>query len=178
MSFERYFRKTSDGETSFLDLRTTHDPNIARNGNLGSIQAYSLFGRFLVTGLIGALLSTFFRIPVIRAWNQKSPVLRGGKPALLFPIGWQIAVQMGWSRGKGKRRAVLGMAVFRVSGIPHKTRRKPALLPAPRLRRRVSSPEGFPTPKIALIREKTALMFSDIRGIKPVWQSGAIFNAP
>jgi hypothetical protein len=26
--------------------------------------------------------------------------LRGEKPVLLFPIGWQIAVQMGWSRGK------------------------------------------------------------------------------
>jgi len=28
--------------------------------------------------------------------------LRGGKPALLFPIGWLITVQMGWGRGKGK----------------------------------------------------------------------------
>jgi len=33
----------------------------------------------------------------------KSPILRGGKPALLFPFGWQIAVQMGWSRGKQEK---------------------------------------------------------------------------
>ena len=71
MSFERYFRRTSDGEISFLELQTTPERNIARNGNLGSIRAYSLFGRFLVTGLIGAFLITFFRIPIIRVWNQK-----------------------------------------------------------------------------------------------------------
>jgi hypothetical protein len=88
--------------TPFPDLLSPYVLNRAQNGNRGSIRAYSLFGRFLVTGLIGALLITFFRIPGIRAWNQKSPVLRGGKPALLFPIGWQIAVQMGCSRRKGK----------------------------------------------------------------------------
>ena len=32
---------------------------------------------------------------------------------------------------------------------------------------------GVPTPKIALIREKTVLMFWDIPGSKPVWLSGA-----
>jgi predicted benzoate:H+ symporter BenE len=78
--------------TPFLDLLFPYVSNQSQNGNQGSILAYSLFGRFLVTGLIGALLSTFFQIPVIRAWNPKSPVLRGGKPVLLFPIGWQIAV--------------------------------------------------------------------------------------
>jgi hypothetical protein len=56
----------------------------------------------LVTGLIGAFLSTFFRIPGVRAGNQKSPVLRGGKPALLFPFGWQIVFEMGWSMRKQK----------------------------------------------------------------------------
>jgi hypothetical protein len=71
--------------------------------------AYSLFGLFAVTGLIGALLTPYFRITDIRAWNQKSPVLRGGKSALLFPFGWQIAVQMGWSRGNEGKRPVLGI---------------------------------------------------------------------
>jgi hypothetical protein len=108
ISFKRYFRRTSDGETSFLELLLSIVLNLAQNGNQGSILTYSLFGQFLVTGLIGAFLITFFRIPGIRAWNQKSPVLRGGKPALLFPIGWQIAVQMGWSRGKVGKRPVLG----------------------------------------------------------------------
>jgi len=70
-------------------------PNQAQNGNQGSILAYSLFGRFMVTGLIGALLIIFFRIPAIRTWDPKSPFLRGGKPALLFPFGWQIVVRMG-----------------------------------------------------------------------------------
>jgi hypothetical protein len=69
----------------------------------------------LVTGLIGALLSTFFRIQSIRAWNPKSPVLRGGKPTLLFPFGWQIVFQMGWSRGKPGKRPVIG--VGGLSGI-------------------------------------------------------------
>jgi hypothetical protein len=58
-------------------------------------------------------------------------------------------------------------------GIPHKNGREPALLPAPRLHRRLSSPEGFPTPKIALIREKTARMFWDIPAPWPIWLSGA-----
>jgi hypothetical protein len=83
--------------------------NKAQNGNQGSILVYSLFGRFLVTGLIEALLTQYFQILAIRAWNPKSPMLRGKKPALLFPFGGQIAVQTGWSRGKGKRRAVLGI---------------------------------------------------------------------
>jgi hypothetical protein len=29
--------------------------------------------------------------------------LLGEKPALLFPIGWQIAIHLGWSRRKQKR---------------------------------------------------------------------------
>jgi hypothetical protein len=74
---------------------------------------------------------------------------------------------MGWSRGKREK------GLFWGSKIPHKTGREPALLPAPLLRRRPSSWEGVPTPKIALIREKTALMFWDIPGSKPVWLSGA-----
>jgi hypothetical protein len=89
----------------FSDLPFSHISNKAQNSNQDSIQAYSLFGRFLVTGLIGALLTPYFQISCIRAWNPKSPVLRGGKPALLFPFGWQITVQMGWSRGKTGKKA-------------------------------------------------------------------------
>jgi hypothetical protein len=63
--------------------------------------------------------------------------------------------------------------LFWGSKIPRKTGREPARLPAPRLRRRLSSHEGFPTPKISLIREKTAPRFSDILGSKPIWLSGA-----
>jgi hypothetical protein len=63
----------------------------------------------MVTGLIGALLTPYFQIPGIQDRNPKSPVLLGEKPALLFPIGWQIAVQMGWSRGKTGKRPVLGI---------------------------------------------------------------------
>jgi hypothetical protein len=141
---------------------------MAQNSNPGSIWAYSFFRPVLVTGLIEALLTQYFQILAIRAGNPKSPMLRGGKPALLFPIGWQIDVQMGWSRGKGKRRAVLG-----IGNSLYKQKRKHALVPAPLLRRRSSSHEGFPTPKIALIREKTALMFWDIPAPWPVWLSGA-----
>jgi hypothetical protein len=74
---------------------------------------------------------------------------------------------MGWSRGNE------GKGGFGGSKIPLKTGREPALLPVPLLRRRLSSQEGFPTPKRARIREKTARMFWDIPGSKPVWLSGA-----
>jgi predicted benzoate:H+ symporter BenE len=55
----------------FLDLLFPHVLKQAQNGNRDSILAYSLFGRFLATGLIGALLTPYFQIPRIRAWNQK-----------------------------------------------------------------------------------------------------------
>jgi len=48
-------------------------------------------------------LTTYFRITDILAWNPKSPVLRGEKPALLFPFGWQTSLFMGWSIGKRKK---------------------------------------------------------------------------
>jgi hypothetical protein len=41
-------------------------------------------------------------------------ILPGDKPALLFPFGWQIAVQMGWGLGKWKRTPVLGIGIFGV----------------------------------------------------------------
>jgi hypothetical protein len=103
-------------------MRTSHVPKNARNGNQGSILAYSIFGQFLATGLIAAFLIPFFQIPVIRAWNQKSPILPGEKPALLFPFGWQIVFQMGrsWERKKG--------LFLRIGNSPEKLRRKPARL--------------------------------------------------
>ena len=65
-------------QTLFLDRLFQNMSNEAQNGNKGSILAYSLFGRFMVTGLIGALLTSYFQIPGIWAWNPKSPILRGG----------------------------------------------------------------------------------------------------
>jgi len=58
-------------------------------------------------------------------------------------------------------------------GIPHKTGREPALLLCTASPSETIFPGRVPTPKIALIREKTALMFWDIPGSKPVWLSGA-----
>jgi hypothetical protein len=101
--------------TLFLDLLSPHIPNKVQNGNKGPIQTYSIFGQFLVTGFIGAFLNPYFQIPGIRAWNPKSPVLREEGPTLLFPYGWQITVQVGWSRG-GKR-PVLGVTIFLGSGL-------------------------------------------------------------
>jgi len=72
----------------------------------------------------------------------------------------------GLEYGETKRR------LFRGSGIPRKTGKKPTFLLTPLLRRRLASREGVPTPQISLIREKTALMFWDIPVSKPVWQSG------
>ena len=43
------------------------DPKMAPNGNRGLIRAYSIFRQVPVTGLIGALLITFFQIIDIRA---------------------------------------------------------------------------------------------------------------
>jgi hypothetical protein len=68
---------TSDGEISFLDLRTALDPNIARNGNQGSILAYSRFGRFLVTGLIGDTCNT--------GLESEIPDFSGRKTGLIIP---------------------------------------------------------------------------------------------
>jgi len=92
---------------------------------------------------------------------------RGLNP--IAPFGRQISLSLGWSGVGGKREAGL---FFGDREFPTKPAQKPALLPVPPLRRRLSSREGFPTPKISLIREKTALMFWDIPGSKPVWLSG------
>jgi hypothetical protein len=54
-----------------LDLRTTHDTDIARNGNLGSKWAYIVLARSFLTGLNGAFLGMFFRIGDDRAYNQE-----------------------------------------------------------------------------------------------------------
>jgi hypothetical protein len=89
---------------------------------------------------------------------------------LIDPFGWQNSLFMGWSMGKGKE------GLFWGPGILLKTGRKPTLLPAPLLRRRLSSCEGVPTPKISLIRENAALLFWDIPDSKPVWLSGAILQ--
>jgi len=64
-----------------------------------------------MTGLIGPHLTPYFRITDTLAWNPKSPVLRGGKPALLFPFGWQTSLFMGWSIGK-RKKACFGDGVF------------------------------------------------------------------
>ena len=47
---------------TFLDLQTTHDPNIARNRNLGSRVAYFVLAWHFLTGLNGAFLVMVFRI--------------------------------------------------------------------------------------------------------------------
>ena len=90
--------------------------------------------------------------------------------SLQVSLGGGKGGNMGWWMGRGCGRGKRG---FWGSGISLKLIRKTTLLPVPLLRRRLSSPEGFPTPKIALIREKTALLFWDIPGSKPVWLSGA-----
>ena len=69
MSSGGYVRKTSDGEISFPDLRTTCDPNIARNDNLGLIRAYFVLTQSFLTGLNGAFLGMFFRICDYWAYN-------------------------------------------------------------------------------------------------------------
>jgi hypothetical protein len=79
----------------FLDLIVPHVRKKAQNGNRGSIKPYSIFSRSRVTGLIGVILIVFSRMPDLRDWIRKQPVLPGEKPALLFPFSWQIAVKMG-----------------------------------------------------------------------------------
>jgi hypothetical protein len=67
----RYFQRTSDGEISFLDLRITHDPDIARNGNWGSKWAYFVLAQSFLTGLNGAFLGMFSRSCEYWAYNQE-----------------------------------------------------------------------------------------------------------
>jgi hypothetical protein len=94
----RYFRRASDGEISFLDLRTTLDPNIARKSNLGLKWAYFVLVQSFLTGLNGAFLGIFFRICDYWAYNQEWAVFRAGKPACLNLFGWRIVFRMGWWR--------------------------------------------------------------------------------
>ena len=72
--------------------------NIARNDNRGSNRAYHFFRGIPVTGLIGALFALFFRITEDWTQNPEQGMETGGKPALLFPIGWRIVYQITWSR--------------------------------------------------------------------------------
>jgi len=57
-------------EIVFLDLIVPHVPEKAQNGNRDSIQAYQVFSPVPVTGLIGALLTTYFQ--KIGIWTQNS----------------------------------------------------------------------------------------------------------
>jgi hypothetical protein len=79
----------------FFDLIIPHVRKMAQNDNPGSILPYQVSGRVPVTGLIRVLLIAFSRITDFRDQNRKQPVLPGGKPALLFPIGWRIVPAMG-----------------------------------------------------------------------------------
>jgi hypothetical protein len=54
-----------------LDLRTAHDPDIARNGNQGLKQAYFVLAQSFLTGQNGAFLIMFFRICDYWAYNQE-----------------------------------------------------------------------------------------------------------
>ncbi len=53
-------------------------------------------------------MTPYFRITDIRAGNPKSAILLGGKPSLLFPIGWRIVVHTGWGIGSIKKRGFWG----------------------------------------------------------------------
>jgi len=79
---------------------------MAQNSNLGSIWAYSFFRPVLVTGLIEALLTQYFQKRAIRAWNPKSPDLRGEKPALLFVLAGRSLFRWAGVGGNGKRPVV------------------------------------------------------------------------
>jgi len=74
----------------FLGLHPLRFSNIARNGNQASIQAYQNFGGAPVTGLNRGFLESCFRITDYPVRNTELRAIRGEKPALIFPIGWQI----------------------------------------------------------------------------------------
>jgi hypothetical protein len=103
IALSRDLRESASGFSMVLgdDLITGHQMTIAegsppeirkmaQNGNRGIIQAYSFSGPVPVTGLIGALLNIYFQIIEIRAWNLKSPIFQGEKPACLNLFGWRI----------------------------------------------------------------------------------------
>jgi hypothetical protein len=69
--FNRGGTASFDGETSFLDLQITYDPDIARNGNMGSKWAYFVLARSFLTGLNGAFFVMFFRICNYWAYNRE-----------------------------------------------------------------------------------------------------------
>ena len=81
----------------FFGLYFLHFPDIARNGNLGSIWAYLSFDGIPVTGLIEGFWKVYFRIADYPAPNLKPGKLWWEKPALLFPIEGAIVSRMGCS---------------------------------------------------------------------------------
>ncbi len=93
----------------FFGHKLSHLHKRAQNGNLDSILAYSIFRPFQATGLIGAFLIAIFRIPAIRAYNTRLPVLLAEKPALLFPFSWQIFCSISHNYRLRKRTPVLNV---------------------------------------------------------------------
>jgi len=91
----------------------------------------------------------------------------GFKPNSTFRGADLPFIGLEWSRGKTGSRPV-----FWGSGIPHKTGTKTYSFTHTTSPSETIFPGRGPDPKISLIREKTALMFWDIPGSKPVWLSG------
>lgn len=78
------------GMKSLFGLQHSHFSDIARIGNQGSIGAFQIFGGVSGTGLNRGFSGSCFRITDYPVRNAKRRIMRGEKPALIFPIGWQI----------------------------------------------------------------------------------------
>ena len=94
------------------DLLIPHIPKWAQNGNQDSIRAYLVFSIVPVTGLIGAILNTYFQKMRIRTQNSEQSSLRGEKPASLFPIGWRIPRLISQYSGNGKNSSFEPLLLF------------------------------------------------------------------
>ena len=69
--------KDIDDGIHFLDMHAPHVSNNARNCNQGSIRAYPFLTRLMVTGLIGALLTPYFRITIFRPGTRNNRYCEG-----------------------------------------------------------------------------------------------------
>jgi hypothetical protein len=84
-----------------------HVPDDAQNSNPGSIWDYFIFDRIQVTGLNKAFLIIFSAIAGLWDWFAEQRILRGEKPAFVFPFGGRISAQvehiMSHKKGWGKK---------------------------------------------------------------------------
>ena len=107
-----------------------------------------------------------FKPSSILRFNARKRILKAGKCTLMDAFGRQNSDGLGGSTVKGKGTPVLGSGIFQKTwgDVQSSQTYSPS---------ETFHHERLPTPQIALIRGKTALMFSEYCILVPICLSGA-----